>query len=309
MAQPRVAPYVRHHRRLLVLAHHPLSNAHGYVHTVSAKVTGAFSMLVIGRGPILPGCRSGLYLEARMDPVPGIGELGVIIGRTKGLLLTEQTAQQAVDDLAEVARSVIDRAEGAGVSLIMGGDRISVGSTDSYVLTADRLQYELSEGPCLTAWATGEAQLIDDTTTDERWRRWNSAAAETGVRSCVTVPLIRGRESIGALKAYSRTPGAFSSADARVLSHLATAAAALLGHIQASDTPQRINAEVSRALTTRGTIDLARGILMERYDMSPDEALEHMLTPVADARTTMAELARTIIARQDFDGSRFPNGT
>jgi GAF domain-containing protein len=244
-----------------------------------------------------------------MDPVPAISELGVIIGRTKGLLLTEQTAQQAVDDLAEAARSVIDGAEGAGVSLIMGGDRTSVGYTDSYVLTADRLQYDLSEGPCLTAWATGEAQIIDDTTTDGRWKRWNAAAAEAGIRSCATVPLIRGKEPIGALKTYSRTPNAFGSADTRVLSNLATSAAALLGHIQASDTPQRINAEVAKALSTRGTIDLARGILMERHNMDPDEALEHMLTLVTDARTTMAELARTIIARQDLGTSRFLDGT
>ncbi|MDQ0734090.1 GAF and ANTAR domain-containing protein [Arthrobacter agilis] len=232
-----------------------------------------------------------------------ISELGVIIGRTKGLLLTEQTAQQAVDDLAEAARSVIDHADGAGVSLIMAGERTSVGSTDSSVLAADRLQYDFGEGPCLTAWATGHAQLVDDTTTDERWKRWNAAAAEAGIRSCATSPLIRGKEPIGALKAYARTPNAFTSADTRVLSHLATSAAALLGHIQASDTPQRITAEVSEALTMRSTVDLARGILMERHDMDPEEALGHMLALVTDARTTMAELARTIVRREGLDAS------
>ncbi|AUZ86431.1 histidine kinase [Arthrobacter agilis] len=244
-----------------------------------------------------------------MDPVPPISGLGVVVGRTKGLLLTEQTAQHAVDDLAEAARTVIERAEGAGVSLILGGERTSVGSTDDSVLAADQLQYDLSEGPCLTAWATAEAQIIDDTTADGRWKRWNSAAADAGIRSCATVPLMRGREPIGALKTYSGTPNAFTAADARVLSHLATSAAALLGHIQASDTPQRIDAEVTRALSTRGTIDLARGIIMERHDMDPYEALEHMLTLVTDARITMAELAATIVARRDLGTSRFIGGT
>ncbi|MDQ0734767.1 GAF and ANTAR domain-containing protein [Arthrobacter agilis] len=234
-----------------------------------------------------------------MDPVPPITELGVIIGRTKGFLLTEQTAQHAVNELAEAARSVIDHAEGAGVSLVAGGERTSVGSTDSYVLAADQLQYKLGEGPCLTAWATGQAQIIDDTTTDERWKFWNAAAAEAGIRSCATSPLIRGKESIGALKVYARSPNAFTPADTQVLAHLATAAAALLGHIQASDTPQRINAEVSHALNSKSTTDIARGIIMERHNFDPDEALEHMLGLAVDARMTMADVARTIMARHD----------
>lgn len=244
-----------------------------------------------------------------MDPSQAVGELGVIIGRTRGFLLTEQTAQKAVVDLAAAVRNVIGHAEGAGASLIMGGERTSVGYTDSWVLAADGLQYDLSEGPCLSAWATGEAQTIDDTTTDHRWTRWNVAAAAAGVRSCATVPLIRGKESIGALKMYSRFPHAFTSADVNVLSHLATSAAALLGHIQSSGTLQRINAEMQDALTSRTTIDLARGIMMERHDMQADEALEHMLALVADARITMADLARTIVARDDMNTSRFLDGT
>ncbi|MHA7145031.1 GAF and ANTAR domain-containing protein [Arthrobacter sp. TmT3-37] len=244
-----------------------------------------------------------------MDPVPPISGLGVLVGRTKGLLLTEHAAQHAVDDLAEAVRTVIERAEGAGVSLILGGERTSVGSTDDSVLAADRLQYDLGEGPCLTAWATAEAQIIDDTTTDGRWKRWNSAAADAGIRSCATVPLVRGKESIGALKTYSGIPNAFTTADARVLSHLATSAAALLGHIRAGDMPQRIDADVTRALSTRGTIDLARGIMMERHDMDPDEAFEHMLMLVTDTGITMAELATTIVARRDLDPSRFIGGT
>ncbi|RJT81062.1 hypothetical protein D6T63_07755 [Arthrobacter cheniae] len=74
---------------------------------------------------------------------PQINELGVIIGRTRGFLLTEQTAQEAVNALAEVARDVITGAEGAGVSLIRDGDRTSVGATDAKVLEADNLQYTL----------------------------------------------------------------------------------------------------------------------------------------------------------------------
>lgn len=241
------------------------------------------------------------YLEARMDALPPISELGVIVGRTKGFLLTEQTAQRAVVDLAQAAHKSIEHAGGAGVSLIMGGERTSVGYTDSYVLAADTLQYELREGPCLTAWATAEAQLIDDTTVDGRWKLWNAAAAEAGVRSCATSPLMRGRESIGAMKVYSRSPHAFTSGDVGVLNHLATSAAALLGHIQTSNTPQRISREMTDALESRTTTDVARGIIMERHGLDPDGALEYLLELAKTSRTTMADVANRIVAHQDLE--------
>lgn len=92
------------------------------------------------------------YLEVPLVSVDRpITELGVIIGRTRGYLLSEETAQDAVDALAAVSRDVIGAAHGAGVSLIEDGQRRSVGATDGYVMTADTLQYSLGEGPCLSA--------------------------------------------------------------------------------------------------------------------------------------------------------------
>ena len=49
------------------------------------------------------------------------------------------------------------------------GTWTSTGATDHLVETADALQYELGEGPCLSAWATESLQRINDTTDDDRW--------------------------------------------------------------------------------------------------------------------------------------------
>lgn len=228
-----------------------------------------------------------------------ISELGVIIGRTKGFLLTEQTAQEAVDALAEVARDVIIQAEGAGVSLIRDGERTSVGATDAKVLEADSLQYSLGEGPCLSAWATNRSIIIADTDTDTRWQQWATAAAAAGVRSCLSVPLTRGADAIGAMKVYAGSPDAFSTNDQRLLIHLAKSAAALLGHVQASDTPQRINDEVRRALGIRDTVGIARGILMERHDLGRDEALTRITALASGTRTPVKDLATSIAERKN----------
>jgi GAF domain-containing protein len=234
-----------------------------------------------------------------MSATPRVGEIGVIIGRTKGYLLSDRTAQDAVDALAEVARDVIVQADGAGVSLILNGDRTSVGATDAKVLEADNLQYTLGEGPCLSAWAESRPILISDTMTEVRWKEWAGAAAEAGVRSCLSVPLIRGSDSIGAMKVYSGSPDAFKVEDQRLLTNLAKSASALLGHVQASDTPQRISDEVKRSLASRDIIGMARGILMERHDLDRDEALTRITRLAGVARAPMSDTAGSIAQRRD----------
>lgn len=241
-----------------------------------------------------------------MNTTSAVDDLGYIFGRTRGYLLTEQTAHDAVNALAAVARDVVSNAGGAGVSLIStDGRRTSVGATDDAVLEADKLQYTLQEGPCLRAWATHELVLVSDARTDTRWRRWASEAASSGVVSCVSVPLMKGPIAIGAMKIYADTAGAFTLADQHMLTNLAKSAAALLGHIQASDTPRRISEEVKESLRNRDAVGIARGILMERHQLDKHAALSQLITLAAELDTTIRSMAHTIINSPnttDFSG-------
>jgi GAF domain-containing protein len=248
--------------------------------------------------------------------LPASSELFTIFGRTKGYLLTEQTAHDAVEALAGVARDVIGAAQGAGVSIIDSfGQRTSVGATDDDVLEADNLQYDLGEGPCISAWATGTPAYIadtlagtnnhTDTDTDtgsdsgDGWQKWMAAAAARGVRSCLSVPLLNKPATLGAMKVYSTVPDAFSDEDQRLLAALARSAAALLGHIQASDTPQRINDEIKESLANRDTIGIARGILMERHGIDKQTAMDQLIEQATHAHTTIGIQAAMISKRQD----------
>ncbi len=227
-------------------------------------------------------------------------ELLAVFGRTNGYLLTEQTAHDAVDGLAEIARDIIGAAEGAGVSIIdTDGTRMSVGATNPRVLEADNLQYEFGEGPCITAWSLGESVYIADTRTDDRFPRWASAVEPHGIRSCLSVPLLNTPAGLGAMKVYADTVDAFTDEDRRLLTNLARSAAALLGHIQASDTPQRISNDVKASLAERDTIGVARGILMERLDLDRQAAMNHLIDLATDADTTIGTMAARISERQD----------
>ncbi|MBG6226619.1 GAF domain-containing protein [Arthrobacter sp. CAN_A2] len=202
--------------------------------------------------------------------------------------------------MAEIARDIIGAAEGAGVSLFNAdGTRLSVGATDPRVLEADDQQYELGQGPCMSAWLVGGPVYIADTHTDQRWQKWTNVAAPLGVRSCLSVPLLDKPAGLGAMKVYSNTVDAFSDEDRRLLINLARSASTLLSHIQATDTPQRISNDVKASLAERDTIGVARGILMERLNVDRQAAMNHLIDLATDANTTIGVMATMIAERQD----------
>lgn len=230
-----------------------------------------------------------------MDPYPPSNELGATLGRIRGLVLTQETAQHAVDLLAQVAQETTPNASGAGVSLIHEAQRTSVGATDALVLTADDLQYSLGEGPCLAAWSTRMPVMIEDTATDRRFQQWNAMAAEAGVRSCFSVPLLRGRGSIGAMKVYATVPAAFDDADRARLSSLSVAASALLGHVQTSETSTRISDELRASLRSRDLVGIAKGILMQREGLTEGEALAALTTRARSTGVSFRQLTADIV--------------
>ncbi|WP_104179248.1 GAF and ANTAR domain-containing protein [Arthrobacter sp. B0490] len=239
-----------------------------------------------------------------MDLFPPSGELGTALGRIRGLTLTQETAQNAVDLLARVTQETTPNAFGAGVSLIHQAQRLSVGATDDLVRLADDLQYELGEGPCLAAWSSRGPVGVDDTTTDHRFPQWSAAAADAGVRACFSFPLLRGRDAIGAMKIYSTAPSAFGEPDRARLARLATAASALLGHVQTSETTTRLSTELRESLRARDLVGIAKGILMQREGLTEAEAL---MALTLRARTTGVSFRRLTaeIAAETADGTAF----
>lgn len=232
-----------------------------------------------------------------MESEPNLNELAVIFGRVRGHLLTEETVQHAVDLLAEAARDLIPGATGAGISLIRHGQRTSAGATDGMVRQADTLQYELAEGPCLTAWSTRLPVRADDTTAaEQRWPHWAAAASAMSIRSCQSVPLAQGRVTLGAMKVYSTEPSAFDESTEQALLRFAVPAAALLSHVQTIETPQQIRSELTEALQTRDTIGMAKGILMARLGIDDRAAFRELVARAVAGRRSVSEVAAGLTA-------------
>ncbi|MGX5359108.1 GAF and ANTAR domain-containing protein [Kocuria sp. KH4] len=242
-----------------------------------------------------------------MEPESTVAELTTVFARVQGMLLSQHDATDAVQQLAQVARDLIDTAVGAGVSLLEAEDtKITTAATDAVVEAADAAQYELGEGPCLSAWATGAAQRIDDTAIDTHWPRWSAAAAKLGVASVLSTPLIFRGETMGALKIYATTAGAFSATDERMVGLLAGAAATLLGAGQGPQAPHRLSAALQAALGERQATDMATGMLMAQHHLGAQDARRWLLETAAAQSRPAPELARELLDTAEDPTGRNP---
>ncbi len=226
----------------------------------------------------------------------GMNQLTIAVARMSGMLVTHEAAAAAVEKLAQVARDMVPSAVGAGASLMDdSGTRISMATTDRIATIADDLQYELGQGPCISAWATSSVQRLDDTESDTLWPRWSRGARDLGIRSVVSAPLVFRGDVIGALKVYSTAASAFSEDDERRLVLLSAAAATLLGVASGPDAPRRLSESLAAALSHRKVVETATGILMERHHVDLEAARYILIELSRTNAQSLADVARKVL--------------
>ncbi|GAA4907415.1 GAF domain-containing protein [Actinomycetospora succinea] len=190
--------------------------------------------------------------------------------------LVDRPAQESVEHtvglIVRGAIHTIPHVEQAGVSLVeRGGTVDAYAPSNDAVRELDELQTEIREGPCLESIWSEQRSVVDDMEiARERWPRYADAALARGFRSLMAFQLFADRGSAGALNLYAASPHAFdeSSADAGAL-FAAQAALALHG-------AKRV-AGLTVALDSRDVIGQAKGILMERFGVGPEQAFSMLV--------------------------------
>jgi GAF domain-containing protein len=236
--------------------------------------------------------------------LPLADELAVVVARMSGLLLSRETVESALELIVASAAEAIPASAGAGVSLIdEEGGRTTAAASDEVVREADDLQYELGEGPCLSAWSRRAVVRVDDLAADGRWPRWGPAAAELGMRAALSAPLFARNSCLGALKVYAGTPGGFSGRDERLLTLFAGQAGVLVANMQSYDDARRISEQFKGVLRDRDVINIAKGALMQREHISEEAAFDMLVGLAESSRQDTADVAMAVL-HQALRGSR-----
>jgi GAF domain-containing protein len=192
--------------------------------------------------------------------LPLADELAAVFASMSGLLLSTETVNTALELITALAKEAVPDTDGAGVTLLdERGDRVTAAATDPLVARADGLQYDLDEGPCLTAWERRALVRINDLTREDRWPRWAPATAATGMRAVLSAPLVAGDEALGALKVYSCRSGAYGGREEHLLTMFAAHAAVLLANVRSYEDARRTSAELRDSMRGRDVINVAKG--------------------------------------------------
>jgi GAF domain-containing protein len=233
-------------------------------------------------------------VAAEVDPAE---ELAAIFARTSGMLLTETTVATALSTVTSLAADTIAGSTGSGVSLLdSNGRRITSAATDPLVKQLDDLQYQLDEGPCLTAWRDLTVLRSDGPDDEIRWPSWTQRAHALGMRSFLSAPLVNRGSALGAIKVYSTAVEAFDERDEDVLRRFADQAAIFVGNVQTARAAEQLSDLLKTTLRSRDLIAMARGILIARRGLSPDEAFRELAAESHRTRRLLREVAAEIVA-------------
>jgi len=204
-----------------------------------------------------------------VDPPEALGRLG-------RLSLRELSMDSLLKTVADLTKSVMPGNPEASVLLLVKDHPTTVVSTGALATDLDERQYERGHGPCLHAARTGEVTEIPDTRADDRWPDYTPRAVDCGNLSSLSIPLAidPDAEVSGALNIYARRPDAFDEASRSVASRFAPYAAVAAGNLHAYQSARDMAENLQIALASRAVIDQAKGILVERHKLTPDQAFQ-----------------------------------
>lgn len=200
---------------------------------------------------------------------------------------------RAITELA-VDTTVSDH---ASVTIIESdGTLTTSAATDATAEQADALQYELGEGPCLSAAENVDLYVIADTAHDRRWPRWGPAVKErVGIGSVLSIHLFTADRELGALNLYSDELRSYTDEEV-------TACRVVGAHASVALARLRSEQDLWKAVDSRHLIGLAQGLLMERYSINAEQSFSVLRRYSQNHNKKLIDVAGQLIETRTLPG-------
>jgi len=211
-------------------------------------------------------------------------------------MVTDFPIQAILDQLVKRIVEIMP-VSGAGVTLIDGDDEVPryLAASNGAALDFERLQTDLSQGPCLAAFRTNQAVAVADLRADDRFQAFAPPAVEQGLAAVFAFPLRHGtQDALGALDLYRDTTGPLDDDAMHVAQTLADVAAAYILNAQGREDLR----EASERFRSSSLHDALTGL--------PNRALLHQLLDQAASRTRRSSASFAVLVA-DLDGFKDVN--
>ena len=164
----------------------------------------------------------------------------------------------------------------------------------------ERVQDRIGEGACHEAYTTNQLILVDDLRRAERWPAYSLRAVELGLLSVAGVPLNAWGRTIGVLNVYRSEAGEWTTEDVEACEILGAMGAGYILNATQLRAQHELTENLQAALTSRGIIERAKGILMERERIDADTAFKALRQASMDSNRKLREIAQELVERAEL---------
>lgn len=215
------------------------------------------------------------------------------------MLTAELVFSDDIDDalgrLASTAAGLVAGPASCGVTVVGGSGGSTVASSCGASEALITMQYELGEGPCLTAIRNREMVLGQDLRHETRWPRWTVQALGSGVRGILAVPVDIDDEVIGALNLHAAEPDRFPPEVELTAMLLAEHAGLLMAGVLDRGRLASRAAELTAALSDGEVVNQAIGIVMGQRGCSTGTALGVLQRAATTLRIPLSAVAERLV--------------
>jgi ANTAR domain len=233
--------------------------------------------------------------------------LAMVFAEIAEQLYNADSFDDVLSRIAEAAVSTIAGCRMASVTLRERSEYRTAASTDPAATTVDQAQYQSHEGPCLDA--VDAVMVYAQSFPDERWPTLASRPAESGVQSALSYRLSAATSdtadsSGGSLNSYGVIPYAFNDTAQEIGLILAAHASVAARAVEERSTLQSLGRDLQQALLSRDVIGQAKGILMERLEITPEDAFDLLRRSSQHLNLKLRDVARGLAETGDFGMTR-----
>src|SRR5207247_2427665 len=164
------------------------------------------------------------------------------------ILLAEESVETTLQRVSDLAARTVPNCAGVAITVLERGRAETRAATSGIVYEVDSYQYEIDDGPCLTAVREGSPHQVLDMAGPEPWPRFAKDAAARKFLSSLSLPLTVRDETLGALNLYAKTPRAFGSAEHETASMFAAQAAVALANVRTYAASVELGRQLQEAL-------------------------------------------------------------
>jgi hypothetical protein len=218
-------------------------------------------------------------------------------------LYAADSFEAVLERIAQTAVSTVVGCQMASVTLSEQGSYQTAATTNPAASAVDQAQYDAQEGPCLDAV---DAPIVyAQSFPDARWPTLASRPADMGARSAASFGLAAASHATtgteGSLNTYGTEPDAFSDEAQQIGLILAAHASMAAGAARERGALQDLAQNLNKALLSRDVIGQAKGILMERLKIGPEDAFDVLRRSSSRLNEKLHAVALGLTESGEFD--------